>query len=165
HGRQGLGQGEGARVEGLADDGALHADVGERGDRAQVVEAGHPAGGHHRLVGVIAHLPQQVEVRAGQGAVLRDVGDDVAGAAVGVEPLERLEQVPALLDPATRGQGAPPYVEPDRDAVAVAGDRGAAPVGVLDGGGADVDAAAAGREGGLEGLVVADAPGQLDVDV
>src|SRR3546814_16460834 len=58
-----------------------------------------------------------------------------------------------------------PDVEADRDSVAVLGDRLGAPLGLLEGGGADVDPAAAGIHRGLERLVVADAAAHLDLDV
>src|SRR5699024_4606156 len=56
-------------------------------------------------------------------------------------------------------------VEADGDAITVAGDGRRAPVRVLERGGAQVDAGAAGRERGLERVVVTDAPGHLDLDV
>ena len=52
------------------------------GQRDQVGDRGDAAGGDHRRVGRRAHLAQQLEVRPAQRAVLGDVGDDVAGAAV-----------------------------------------------------------------------------------
>ena len=82
NGRQRFGQGERPRVEGLADDRALDADGREPGQGAHVVEGRHAARGHHRGVRPLAHRAQQVGVRAGEGAVAADVGDDVARAAL-----------------------------------------------------------------------------------
>src|SRR5690606_8784 len=94
-----------------------------------------------------------------------DVGDDVALAAGGVEALEGLPQVAALAGPAARGQGGAAHVEADGDAVAVLGDDVGGPLGVLERGGAEVHAAAAGGERRGEGFVVADPAGELDVHV
>src|SRR5699024_3427864 len=69
-----------------------------------------------------AHLPQQVQVRAAQGAVLGDVRDDVALAAGLVEPLEGLPEVASLAGPAPGGEGGAAHVEADGDAVAVLGE-------------------------------------------
>ena len=66
---------------------------------------------------------EQVEVGALQHAVLVHVGDDVAGAALGVEPGEHLVQVAAVAGPAARRQRPAAHVEADRDPVAVLGDR------------------------------------------
>ena len=98
-------------------------------------------------------------------AVLVDVGDDVAGAALGVEPGQHVVEVAALAGPAARGQRAAADVEPDGHPVAVLGDRLGAPLGLLERGGADVDPAAAGGHRGGERLVVADAAAHLDLDV
>src|SRR5690606_16222284 len=112
-----------------------------------------------------AHVPQQVEVGALEGAVLVDVGDDVAGAARGLQALQGLVQVAALTGPAARGQGGAAHVQADGDPVAVLGDDPGAPVGVLQCGGADVDAAASRGQRRVQRLVVADSPGQFHLDV
>src|SRR5690606_5448415 len=144
---------------------ALDADAHQRAQRRDVLQRGHPAGGDDRGVGALAHLAQQVEVRAAQGAVLGDVGDDVAGAAVGVQPGEHLPQVPALPGPAAGGQRRAADVEPDGDAVTVLGDDPGGPLRVLQRGGAEVHPLGAGVQRPGQALVVADAAGQLDGDV
>ena len=144
-------QGEGADVEGGADDGALDAFAGQLGDGSEVVEGRDPAGRHDRLGRPRADVTEQVEVGALEHAVLGDVGDDVPRAPVAVEPLEDLPEVAAVLGPAAGGEGGAAYVEPDGDAVAVRRDRLGAPLGVLQGGRPDVDAAAAGGHRRLRG--------------
>ena len=96
-----------------------------------------------------------------QHAVGGDVGDDEAGAAGAVEPVEGLVELAALRRPAAGGEPGAADVEADGDPVAVGGDDLLAPLRALEGGGADVDPAAAGGQRPLEGLVVADAAGQL----
>ena len=105
------------------------------------------------------------EVRALEHAVLGDVGDDVAGAALGVEPRQRLPQVAALAGPAAGGQRGAAHVEADGHPVAVLGDGPGRPLGVLERGRAEVDPAAPGGQRPLEGLGVADAAAHLDLDV
>src|SRR5699024_9178765 len=123
------------------------------------------AGGDHCGVGARAHLAQQVDVGALQGAVLGDVGDHVAHAAGFVEALEGLPQIAALTGPATGGQGGAAHVQADGDAVAVLGDHLSSPLRVLERGGAQVHAAAAGGQGRGQRVVVADPAGELDVEV
>ena len=105
------------------------------------------------------------EVRALEHAVLGDVGDDVARAALGVEAGERLPQVAALPGPAPGGEGGAAHVEADGHPVAVLGDGAGGPLGVLERGGAEVDPAAARGQRALERLGVADAAAHLDLDV
>src|SRR5690606_1276809 len=133
--------------------------------RLDVAEVGHPTRGDHRGVGALAHLTQQVDVGAAEGPVLGDVGDDVAGAAVGLEPVQHLPEIAALTRPATGGQGGAAHVQADGDPVAVAGDGTSGPVRVLQRRGAEVDTGGAGVQGPLERGVVADATGELDVHV
>src|SRR5699024_8103396 len=90
-------------VQGLADDRALPPVRDQLAQRAQVLEGGDPAGGDDLRLRARAHLPQQVQVRAAQGAVLGDVRDDVALAAGLVEPLEGLPEVASLAGPAPGG--------------------------------------------------------------
>src|SRR5699024_11548481 len=90
--------------------------------RAQVLEGGDPAGGDDLRLRARAHLPQQVQVRAAQGAVLGDVRDDVALAAGLVEPLEGLPEVASLAGPAPGGAGGAAHVEADADARAALGE-------------------------------------------
>ena len=108
---------------------------------------------------------QQLQVGTAQRAVLGDVGDHVPDAARLVEAPEDLPEVPALLGPAACGERGAAHVEADGDAVAVLADDLGRPGRVLEGGGAQVDAPRAGREGALQRLVVADAARQLDLDV
>ena len=75
-----------------------------------------------------------------QGAVLGDVGDDVAAAAGLFEPVEHGPQVAALARPAARRERGAADVEADRDDVAVAPDDVGRPLRVLERGGAEVDA-------------------------
>jgi len=60
---------------------------------------------------------------------------------------------PSCVQPWAEQRGAAD-VEPDRDPIAVPGDRGSHPLGPFQRGGADVDSGAAGREGGGERVVV-----------
>ena len=80
-------------------------------------------------VGSRSDVTQQLEVGPAQSAVLGDVGDHVAGAAVPVESLERLPKVTTLLGPATGRQRRAADVESDGDPVAVLGNRLGAPRG------------------------------------
>src|SRR5699024_7698991 len=132
-------------------DRPLHARIHERGERVDVLQPGDPARGDHGSFRAAADLAQEVEVRALQGPVLGDVGDDVAGAAVPLEPFEHLPQVPALFRPTATGEGRAPYVEPDGDPVPVFGDDLRGPLGFFQRGGAEVDAAAAGCQRAGEG--------------
>ena len=116
-------------------------------------------------VGRRADVLQQLQVGALEGAVLGDVGDDVAGAALGVEAGQRLVEVAAVAGPAAAAQGGAAYVEADGDLVAVLGDDLGDPLGGLQRGRAEVDPGAAGGERGGQRVVVADAAGQLDLDV
>src|SRR5699024_9776602 len=133
--------------------------------RPQVLERGDPAGGDDLRVGAGADVTQQVEVGAAQGAVLGDVGDDVALAAGLVEPLEGLPEVPALAGPAAGGEGGAAHGEAHRDAVAVLGEHHGGPLRDHRRCGAEVHAAATGGQGRGEGFVVPDPSGQLDVEV
>ena len=72
-----------------------------------------------------ADVAQQLEVGALEHAVLVDVGDDVARAALVVETVEHLVEVAAVPGPAPRGERLPAHVEADRDPVAVRGDDAA----------------------------------------
>ena len=121
--RPGQGQrvleGEPALVERGADDRALDAVGHEPGERLEVGELGDAAGRDHRPVGGGADRAQQVEVRALEHAVLVDVGDDVARAALGVEAGQDVVQVAAVLGPAARRQRAAAHVEADGHPVAV----------------------------------------------
>ena len=89
----------------------------------EVRQARDAPAGDDGPVGARADLAQQVDVGAAERAVLGDVRDDVAGAAVGVQAGERLPEVAALLRPAAGGEGGAAHVQPDGDAVAVRGDR------------------------------------------
>ena len=106
-------------VEGLADDRALDPGWTSPRSAPQVGQARRrrrwrrPAGRWRR------NRAQQLEVGAGQRAVPADVGDDVAGAALGVEPGQDLEQLAAVRGPAAGGQRGAADVEADRDPVAV----------------------------------------------
>ena len=132
--------------------------------RPQVVEAGRRRRARRPGRSVAAQTPrQQVEVRAGQRAVPADVGDDVARAAVGVEPGQHLVELAALLGPAAGRQRGAAHVEADGDPVAVPAMARAHPLGVLQRGRAEVDPGAAGGQRGLQRGVVADAAGQLDL--
>ncbi len=105
---------------------------------------------------------QQLDVRALEHAVLVHVGDDVAGAALGVEPGEHVVEVATLARPAAGRQRPAAYVEPDGDPVAVLADDAGAPLRLLEGRGADVDPPAAGGQGGGQRIVVPDAAAHLD---
>ncbi len=163
--RQGVLEREPALVERGADDGALDAVGDQAHQRREVGQLGDAARGHHRPVGGRADVAQQLEVRTLEHAVLVDVGDDVARAALGVEPGQHVVEVAAVAGPAARGQGAAADVEADRDPVAVLGDRGRAPLRLLERRGADVDPAAAGGHRRRQRLVVADPAAHLDLDV
>src|SRR5690606_36403215 len=77
-------------VQRLADDGTLDAQRHEVAQRGDVVEVRDAAGGDHGLRSARGDLAQQVEVRSAQGAVLGDVGDDVAAAAGLFQALQHL---------------------------------------------------------------------------
>src|SRR6187402_120782 len=119
---QRLGEGERTRVQGLAHDRALHAQRHEVPQRDDVVEARDSARGDDRLGRARGDLAQELEVRALQGSVLRDVGDDVAAAAGLLESPEHGPEVAALLGPAPGGERRAAHVESDRDHIAVASD-------------------------------------------
>ena len=112
-------------------------------EHLQVRQLGDAARGHDRPVGRGADVAQQVDVGPLQHAVLVDVGHDVAGAALGVEPGQHLVEVAALAGPAAGRQRPAAYVEPDGDPVAVLRDGGRTPLRLLEGSGADVDPPAA----------------------
>ena len=148
-----------------ASDEGLDAERDQRGDRAQVGQAGHSPAGDHRRGRTRADVTEQGQVGAAQRAVLEHVGDHVPGAALAVQPVERLVQVPALGRPAAGGQPGAPHVEADRDPLAVPGDNRTHPVRVLQRRGADVDPGAAGAERAGQRFVVPDAAGHLHLDV
>ena len=108
---------------------------------------------------------QQSEIGAAERAVLGHVGDDVARAAGGVEPVDGLPEVPAVAGPAPSGQRRTAHVEADRHGVTEPVDHRSRPLRVLESGRAQVDPAAAGGQGHRQGLVVADAAGELHRDV
>ena len=162
---EGRFQGERALVEGRADDGAFHAERDERRDGPQVGQAGHSPAGHHGRGGAGADVPEQVQVGAAQRAVLEHVGHHVPGAALGVQPVQRLVQLAALGGPAAGGQPGAPDVQPDRDPLPVPGDDRPHPVRVLQRRGADVDPGAAGAERAGQRVVVPDAAGHLHLHV
>ena len=106
-----------------------------------------------------------------QRAVLADVGDDVAGAAVAVQPGEGLPEVAAVA--CVQPRAASRCVAVGRSARRARRRSGrrarrsprAHHSRVLQRGGAEVDPRAAGGERPVERGVVADAAGQLDRDV
>ena len=162
---EGLGQGEVPVVEGLSDDRALDAEGDEGAQHLEVVKAGDAAGGHDGLAGLFHHLAQQFDVGALQGAVLGHVGHDVAGAAGLLQPAQDLPEVAAFLGPAAAGQRGAADVQSDGDLVAEALDHAGRPLRVLQGGGAEVDPRHTEVEGLLERFVVAQAAGELHLDV
>src|SRR4051812_3765249 len=162
HRRKSRGQRERTGIERLADHRALDAQAVQTGEGTKVVEAAHSPARHDGPVGGSADVAQQVEVRAGQRAVSADVGHDVTGTTIGVQPRQHVEQFAALLGPSARSECGAAHVEPHRDPLTVPGDGVAYPVRSLQGCGADVDPSRAGGEGGLQRLVVADAPGELN---
>src|SRR5690606_19271905 len=91
-------------VQGSSHDRPFHAVGHERSECGQVVEGGDAAAGHDRPVGTGADLLEQLQVGALEGAVLGHVGDHVAGAAVGLQPVEDLPQVAGVLGPAAGGE-------------------------------------------------------------
>src|SRR5699024_10789279 len=134
-----------------------------------VVKHRDTTGGDDPGVGGCGHLTQELDVRAREGAVLGDVRDDETGAAGRVEALEDLPEVTAVGDPAVAA-GAPravdlPDGDVDGDLLTVGPEHLGDPLRLLQRGGADVDARGAGGQGPLEGGVVADAAGQLHLDV
>ena len=114
---------------------------------------------------VARRLAQQVQVRALQHAVLVDVGDHVARATLRVEPGQHLVQVAALTGPAAGGQRSGRARRARRPPGRRGRDGRAHQTGVLERGGADVDAAAAGADRRGQRRVVADAAAHLHVDV
>ena len=134
-----------------------------RSAKMSVRRADAPAG-DHRLVGLGADPPQQVQVRAGQHPVGIDVGDHEPRAAGLVQPVQRLQHVAAVPGPAAGRQPAAAHVQTDRDPVPVVGDDLLAPLGLLQRRRTDVDPGASGGQGALQRLVVADAAGDLDVE-
>ena len=111
----------------------------------------------------------RADVRSLEHAVLADVGDHVTGAAVAVQPVQRLPQVSPVGHPAARGQpvsrGGDLHVQRDRDPLTVLGDRLRAPRRILHGRRAHVHPRATGGQRSGKGIVVADSPGQLHRDV
>src|SRR5262249_28022621 len=142
----------------------------QRRDRAQIVQTGYPTGGDDGRFGAGTHVAQQPQVRPTHHAVLADIGDDIAPATLGVESPQDLPQLTALGGPATRGQqliavAVDPDIEPDRDPLAMLGDRPGAPLRILQRRGAEVDPGAAGAQRRGQRVVVTDAARQLDGDV
>src|SRR5699024_9303834 len=129
-----------------------------------VLQGGHPAGGDDGRVGVGAHPTEELEVRTGEHPIAGDVGDHEPGAAGGVEALQRRHQVTTLPGPTAGGELVTADVQADGDPVAVLGDDALHPVGVLQGGGADHHAAAAGGQRAVQARLIADPAGQFDVD-
>src|SRR5699024_10011879 len=119
----------------------------------------------HLGLGGLAHVTEQLEVRPGEHPVLGHVRDDVAGTAGGVHAGEGLPEVAALAGPATCGERRAADVEPHGHSLAVLGDGPCRPLGVLEGGGPEVDPGAPGGQCGAEGLLVADPAAQLHLDV
>src|SRR5690606_27805241 len=97
---QRIRQGEVALVERRADDRALDTDRHERPACLDVRKRGDTTARDDGTVGASADLLEKLEVRALEHAVLGDVGDDIAGAALTVEPVERLPEVAAFTGPA-----------------------------------------------------------------
>ena len=140
-------QGERALVQRLADDRALDAERRPASaSAAQVGQRGHAAGGHHRR-GRCAAQTSRSRSRFGPRSVpsLVHVGDDVAGAALGVQPGQRLAEVAAV---ARSSRGRPACVPRTSRPTAIRSPcraiTDAHPVRVLQRRGADVDPGAAG---------------------
>src|SRR5271166_604347 len=173
HRGQRLRQGEPTGVEGLAHDGALDAAAGESGNRAQVVQAGHAARRDHRGFGAIGDTSQQVKIRATQGAVLADIGDDEPRTSLAVKAFQHVPQVAAIGLPAAPAQPVfaawialvDLHVQADGDLVPVLGDHPSAPLRVFQGGRSEVDPGAAGGQRRGQRIVVADPAGHLDPHV
>ena len=125
---------------------------------------GDAARGAHRRRGTPADVGEQRGVRAAQGAVAGDVGDDVACTAGGVESLECLPEVTALLGPAASSQSGPTHVEADGDPVTVLGNDPLGPRGILQRRRAQVDSGGASGQGPSQRGVIPDASGELHLD-
>src|SRR5690606_14561310 len=81
----GLGEIQGAFVDGAAGDGALDALVRHLAQGADVIEVAQPPGGDDGHGDLLAQLHGGLDVHARQGAVPADVGKDDAGDAVVLE--------------------------------------------------------------------------------
>ena len=108
---------------------------------------GDTAGGDHQCRGALADLGEQGGVGAAQRPVPGHVGDDVARAPCGVEPLEGLPQVSALLGPAAGRQGGAAHVEADGDLLPMLGDDPFSPLRVLQRRRAQIDPRGSGGQG------------------
>ncbi len=86
---------------------------------------------------------EQLDVGAGQHAVGVDVGDHEARAAGIREEVEGLLPGATLLRPATSSEVVAPHVQTDGDPIPVVGNHAFTPVGLFQGGRANVDASAA----------------------
>src|SRR5699024_96924 len=158
-----------ACIQGLTDDRGVHALVDDGGVGSDVVQAGDTTRRDDRRGRRRGNLAQQLDIRAVQHAVTGDIGDNQAGHALGVEALEDLPQVAAVAGPATAAQAPLTVdltgVQADSDLISVLLDDLLAPFRVLQRGGSDVHPLASGGQGALEGGVVADAAGELDLQV
>ncbi len=163
--RQRVYERESALIERRADDRTFDPEFDQTHQGLKIGQFGDAAGGDNRSLGLGAHAPQEIQVGAGQHAVLVDIGDDVSGTTLRVEAGEHFEQITAVTGPATGGQRPTTHVEPDGNAVAVLRDRSRTPGRLFEGRSADVDPSTTGSHRRSQRLVVPDPTAHLDVDV
>ena len=114
---------------------------------------------------MVHDLVQQMVIGAAHHAVLRHVGDDIARAPLGIETINRLPQITTIASPATCRKRVTANVERNGDLIAVFANDTSTPVWVLQRRSADVDAGRTCRKGSLERLVIANATGQLHLEI
>ena len=163
-GGQRLGQGEPPGVQRLPDDRALDAPAAAAS--ASATRSATSAIPPQAITGAGSRRrPHAAARRSGpQRAVLADVRDDVAGAAVAVQPLQGLAtgRRRRVVQPRAASRCAPRDVEPDGDPLAVLRDRLAHHSGSSSAAVPRLTRAQPVASARLERGVVADAAGQLD---
>src|SRR5690606_27426861 len=145
--------------------GTFDAFWNEFAQNAQVLQRGDASRSNDWLARLSCDLPQQFNVRSSQGAILGHVGHDVAGTAGIFKACQHVPEVAAVLGPAVAGQSGAANVHAHRDLVAVACNGLLGPFRVFQCCGTEVDSGCAEFKCPIQRSIVADAAGELDLDV